>query len=65
MLPKEDRDGKDEKRVNKAGVLIRAKKQILDLEMEEKALEDEKLSLEGVVKELKGRWAKLGGICVL
>jgi hypothetical protein len=60
-LPNEVVDGKGEKRVSKAEVLIQAKTHIMELEKGEKALEDEKLELEETVKELKRRWVKLGG----
>jgi hypothetical protein len=63
-LPNEVGDGKGEKRVSKAEVLIHAKTHIRELEKGKKALEDEKLELEETVKKLKRKWIRLGGICM-
>jgi len=59
-LPKEGGDGKGEKRVSKADVLIQAKTHIEELQRGEKALEDENLELEEAAKDLKRRWVGLG-----
>jgi hypothetical protein len=63
-FPKEGGDGKGEKRVSKAEVLIQAKSHIKELERGEKALEEENLKLEGAVKDLTRRRVGLGGNCM-
>jgi hypothetical protein len=63
-LPREDGGYTGEKRVSKAEVLVLAKKHIMELERERRALEAENMDLENSVEELKRRWVGLGGICM-
>jgi hypothetical protein len=63
-LPREEGGYAGEKRVSKAEVLVLAKKHIMRLERERRALEEENRGLEGSVAELKRRWVGLGGICM-
>lgn len=62
VLPREDEDNGEEKKVSKAEVLILARKHIRDLEKGTKRLEEENERLEAMIGGLKERWVESGGV---